>query len=568
MTAPSVARLPNECDEAAHPEKDQIRKAPPALAAVVPSLALAACGGGGSTAADTSPVSGPVVMPAAITSVQASRFLHQSTMGATRAAIGEVISLGFAGWINAQFGMARATTHWDWLVANGYKVAANINNQAGYDATVWRQLIAEPDQLRQRIGFALLDMLVVGIDGLNLNWKQFAAAAYLDVLMDNSFTNYRAILDAITTNAAMGSFLTFLNNRKANPATGAQPDENYARELMQLFTLGLYRLNPDGTPMTSGGAPIETYTQTDVTQLARIFTGLQLASADSTTPDRYRLPLVMTASLNETGSTTFLGTTVSGGGLAAIKTALDTIFAHPNVPPFVARQLIQRLVTSNPSSAYVGRVAAAFADNGSGVRGDMKAVIRAILLDSEARSDAALTSASAGKLREPVTRATNWARAFAVTSPSNAWAIGDTSSPSTRLGQSAGRSQTVFNFFRPGYVPPNSAIANAGLVAPEFQITNEQSVVGYVNFMQTLVSSAVGDVRADYSDALNVAADSAALVDHVNVLLAAGQLGAPTVAAIRTAVDSVSAAATNGPINRVGIAVLLTLAAPDYLTLR
>lgn len=541
------------------------------LAVLASTFAVAACGGDGSGPAASPPSPPPPVAsppPPTVTAAQASRFLAQATMGTTRTAISDVTSMGFSAWITAQFGMKRATTHWDWLVASGYNVSGNINNEAGFDATLWRQMIVEPDQLRQRIGFALLDMLVVGIDGVSLNWKQFAVAAYVDVLLDNAFGNYRTILEAITTNAAMGSFLTFLNNRKASAATGAQPDENYARELMQLFTLGLNRLNPDGTIVSSAGAAVETYGQSDVSQLARIFTGLQLASSDSTTPDRYRLPLVMNAGLNETGASTFLGTTVSGGGMAAIKAALDTIFAHPNLPPFVSRQLIQRLVTSNPSPAYVGRVSAAFADNGGGVRGDMKAVIRAILLDDEARSDAALSSASAGKLREPIIRLTNWARSFGATSASSAWAIGDTSSASTRLAQSTGRSQTVFNFFRPGYVPANTAIAAAGLVAPEFQLVNEQSAVAYVNFMHLVVADTIGDVKADYSDLTSIAADSFALVDEVNLRLAANQLSAATLTAIRSAVDSVAPTTTNGPVNRVAIAILLTLASPDYLVAR
>jgi uncharacterized protein (DUF1800 family) len=411
-------------------------------------------------------------------------------------------------------------------------------------------------------------MLVVGIDGVNLNWKQFATAAYVDLLLDGAFGNYRQLMDGITFNAAMASFLTFLNNRKANPTTGAVPDENFARELMQLFALGLYQLNMDGTVKTAGGQPLETYTQADVAGLARVFTGLTLANNTSSTPDRYRLPLVMNAGTHETGTSTFLGASVSGEGMAAIKTALDTIFAHPNLPPFVSRQLIQRLVTSNPSPAYVGRVAARFADNDAGVRGDMKAVIRAILLDTEARGSAALTSTSAGRIREPVHRLTGWARAFGVTSPSGAWAIGDTSSQTSRLGQAIGRSPTVFNFYRPGYAPPGSAIASAGLVAPELQLTNEQSVVGYINYMQLLVGQGTGDVKADYAAILARAGDSAALVDEVNLLLAAGQLPAATTGAIRTAVDSVSATATNGPINRVGIAILLTLASPDFLTVK
>ena len=549
-------------------------------AAIGAALLLAACGGGesggGGGASGGAPTTGGVAAPdapvvvveAKPTAAEASRFLHQATMGATRAEIEAVMAKGYAAWIDEQFTMARATTHWDWLVANGYNVPNNIHNQFGFDATMWRQMIAEPDQLRQRVGMALLEILVVGIDGFSTTYRQFAMAAYVDVLLDRAFGNYREILDAVTTNAAMATFLTFMGSRKANPKTGAMPDENYARELMQLFTLGPLQLNMDGSVKTSGGVPLETYGSADVSGLARVFTGLTWSTTDNMTPDRTRAPLVMDARFHETGPSTFLGTTVSGEGVAAIKTALDTIFAHPNVPPFIAKQLIQKLVTSNPTPAYVARVAGVFADNGKGVRGDMKAVIRAILLDAEARGPAALTSTTAGKLREPIMRLTAWARAFKVSSPSNAWAFGDTSSTTNRLGQSPGRSASVFNFFRPGYVPPATRIAEAGLVAPEFQLTNEQSVVAYVNYMQVLVGMGAGDAKADYTDILTKAGDSAALVDEVNLLLAAGQLSAATVQTIRSAVDSVSASTANGPINRVGIAILLTLAAPEFLTVR
>jgi len=559
---------PLVADKGARPVASDARLTP-GVATLAPALLLAACGGGSGESTGPSAPSGSVkVVPAAITPTQASRFLAQSTMGATRTMIDTVISRGFSGWIDDQMAMPRATSHWDWLVANGFSDSSYMNGQAGFDQTMWRQLIVEPDQLRQRVGMALLDILVVGIGGVNLNWRQFAMAAYVDLLLDNAFGNFRTLLDGITTNAAMGSFLTFLGNRKANPRTGAQPDENYARELMQLFTLGLYQLNMDGSVKMSGGAPIETYGADDVSGLARVFTGLSLASGTSTTPDRYRQPLVMNASINETGSASFLGTSTSGGGTAAVKVALDTIFAHPNLPPFLSKQLIQRLVTSNPSPAYITRVATAFADNGSGVRGDLKAVIKAILLDSEARGDAALTSNTAGKLREPVMRLTGWARMFGVTSPSNAWGFGDTSSQSNRLGQAMGRSPSVFNFFRPGYEPPASPISAAGLVAPEFQITNEQSVIGYVNYMQNIIANGAGDAKPDYTSILTKANDSAALVDEVNLVLAAGQLSTATVGAIRTAVDSVSATSTNAAINRVGIAILLTMASTDFLTLR
>ncbi|MDF7774325.1 DUF1800 domain-containing protein [Sphingomonas sp. AOB5] len=533
--------------------------------AIAAALTLSACdsgSSGGMTGATTqSPATATpaaAVAPVGITQVQASRFLAQATMGATRSEISKVQSLGYEGWLNSQMSMPRAITHLDWMVGN------SANTAITFDNSMWRQLISEPDQLRQRVGMALLEIMVVGFAGVDLSWRQYAMAAYVDILLDNAFGNYRTLLEKISTNAAMGSFLTFLNNRKANPTTGAQPDENYARELMQLFTIGVYKLNIDGTRQLSGGLPIETYSQTDVSQLAQVFTGLVLDTTDTTTPERYKRPLVANASLHETGASSFLGTTVPAGTatMDAIGIALDGIFANPNVPPFISKQLIQRLVTSNPSPAYVGRVAAVFADNGSGVRGDLKAVIKAILLDSEARGDVALTATTTGKLREPVMRFTAWARACEVTSPSNVWAIGDTT---YSIGQALGRSGSVFNFFRPGYSPPGTAITNAGLVAPEFQLVSEVWTVAYVNYMTYVIDKGVADLTPDYSNLIAIASDAQALTDNVNMLLAAGQLGASAVSTIRSAVASVSASNTT---QRVQIALVLTLAAPEFLTIK
>ena len=538
------------------------------VAATVPALALAACGGGDSspTASAPPPSPPPPAPPPPPTGVQSGRFLAQATMGATKADITALQSSTYDAWLTTQFAIPRATSHWDWLVAQGYRDPVNLISEAGFDATVWRQAIIGQDQLRQRVGLSLLDFLVIGIDGL-LTWRGFAAAAYFDVLLDNAFGNFRDLIEKITLNAGMGSYLTFVNNRKADTIVGSQPDENYARELMQLFTIGLVKLNADATVQTTGGKPDESYKPEDVSGLARVFTGFVLDSSDRTTPDRLRRPMVQRASDHELGAKTFLGVTIPAGtdGIASLKIALDTIFAHPNVPPFVSKQLIQRLVTSNPSTAYVGRVSAVFANNGSGVRGDMKAVIRAILLDNEARSDAGLTNPSFGKLREPVVRLTNWARAFGVTSASDAWAFGNTTSTANRLGQSIGHSPSVFNFFRPGYSPPNTSISASNLVGPEFQITNEPSVVAYVNYMQSLIQNGAGDAKANYTEILTKASDSQALVDEVNLVLAAGQLSAATITTIKTAVDTISFTGTNGPINRVYAAILLVIAAPEYI---
>ena len=531
---------------------------------------LAACGGssggggngGGTTGGGTVTPTGVPVAVVPPTEKEASRFLTQATLGPTRAMIGDVVGRGYEKWLDTQFAMPRSGSLWDGLVARG-GLAAGPNGWGFFDPAVWMSLITAQDQLRQRVAMALADFLVVSLGGNLPLWPEFAMAAYLDILMDNAFGNYRAILDKITINPAMSSYLSSMNNRKANPAIGSQPDENYARECMQLFSIGLYQLNMDGSIKTSGGAPVETYTQADVSQLARIFTGLIHPDGDWHKADIARTPLIIEPSFNETGSSTFLGKTINGGGMAAIKQALDHIFDQPNVAPFVSKQLIQRLVTSNPTPAYVGRVSAVFADNGKAVRGDLQAVVRAILTDTEARSDAALSSTTAGRLRPPVQRLTAWARAVGATSASNDWAIGDTSSSATGLGQSVGRSPSVFNFFRPGYAPPGSAVSAAGLVAPEFQITNEQSVISYVNLMYRLLSDTVGDVKGDYSSLASKASDAQALVEEVNLIVAAGQLSASSVSTI---VGAVQSASSNDA--RARIAVLLTLGAPEFLTTR
>ena len=557
--------------------------APTAAAAVAFAALLAACGGGGSdgsavaaasaSGASPAPAPAPGAAPApaptpatGLSPAEASRLLSQATLGASKADIAAVQASGAAAWIESQFALPQTQSHSDWLLAKGYNAEAFRNSATGLDNTIWRKLISSPDALRQRVTLALSEICVVSVLGVATPWRQFAVGNYLDLLEANAFGNYRTLLGQISLSTAMGYYLTFRGNAKANATTGSQPDENYARELMQLMTIGLVKLNPDGTAQAA-----ETYGQADVSGLARVFTGWDLDTTglvNPLPPDVHRRPMVQVASRYETGSKTFLGTTIAAGvtASAALNTALDTLFAHPNLPPFIGRQLIQRMVTSNPSNAYVSRAAAAFADNGSGVRGDMKAVIRAILLDSEARSAANLSAPSFGKLREPVTRFLNWARGFGAVSKSDVWAVNDLSDPATRLGQSPMRSPSVFNFFRPGYVPPNSAIASQGLLAPEFQITTESSVAGYVNFMQKAVSgSGIGDVKSDYTALLPLATDSRALLDELNLVLAAGQVSATTLTSLRAALDSIAVATDAGKLNRIWAALTLVLAAPEYI---
>ena len=550
---------------------------------------LSACGAGSGEAGAASAAAVPAAAPAhtvlmasavhvdaaPISDTDAARFLAQASMGASRAQIASVQQLGYAGWVDAQVALAPSQSRWDYLAGAGYKVIDNRNSEAGFDACAWRKLAAAPDTLRQRVTLALSEIMVVAIDGLvNTGWRAFSAAAYLDLLEANAFGNYRTLLGQVSTSVPMGQFLTFRGNVKANAATGSHPDENYARELMQLFTIGLVQLNADGTPQLSNGQPSYTYGQDDVTGLARVFTGwdVDMGTGDATTPDFVRRPMRFIASRHETGASSFLGHTIAAGtgGADAMGQALDIIFAHPNVAPFVSRQLIQRLVTSNPSPAYVARVAAVFNNDGSGVKGNLKAVVKALLLDTEARqTSVALQSTTAGKMREPMLRFLAWARAWTVSSASDAWAIGNTSDPATRLGQSPLRSPSVFNFFRPGYVPPNSGIAAATLVAPEFQITNESSVVGYVNYMQRVVAgSGSGDVKADYTSLLALADDAAALLAEIVTVLAAGQVSAASQALMLGALNSMPHATASARLNRVYAALTLVLAAPEFIILK
>jgi uncharacterized protein (DUF1800 family) len=536
-----------------------------ALSAVALSSAalLAACGGGGGDS--PAPIAPAPPAVAAISAAEASRFLGQAGFGATDAQIGRVQTLGYSGWLDEQFAAPRSQGHYDWMVERGYAVTTNINNFNGTDNTLWRKLINSPDVLRQRITLALSEIFVVSMTGLPINWRGFVAAAYMDVLETNAFGTYRTLLGEVTLSPGMGSYLNMRGNLREDPATGRVPDENYSREVLQLFSLGLTELAADGT--LKNGVATDTYGQDTITGLAKVFTGWNNNAANNTDPGYAQRPMVLTAANHSTSVKQFLGVTIAAGtpGATALQTALDTIAAHPNVGPFIGRQLIQRLVASNPSPAYVARVSAVFANNGAGVRGDLRAVIKAILLDDEARRAPVAGDTTRGKLREPVVRFIQWARTFGLASPTGLWNIGNVSDPSTRLGQSPLRSPSVFNFFRPGYVPPNSALGTLNLNAPEFQITNESTVVGWANWAQTFVQSGVGETRPDYTAELALATDATVLVKRVSLLLSGDTLSAATLATIGTAVGSISATTDAGKLNRVYAAIHLVLCAPEYL---
>ena len=593
-------------------------------AAVSAAVLLAACGGGSSgnvTSGNTAQTPGapappgiapiapaaPVALFAFTTPANpedAARFLLQAQFNASDADIASVQSKGYATYLNEQITAPGSQTGVDWLNARGYNVVDNLTRY--YDSTypgdymIWSQLMTSPDGARKRMALALSEIFVVSLNGLDFSWRSYGIAAYWDTLAANAFGNFRALLEAVTLNTAMGYYLNTKGNSKENVATGRSPDENYGREVMQLMTIGLHELNLDGTEKRgANGNKIETYTAADVTNIARIFTGWDIDQTQNvstlepvqnrTIPSTAftRLSLRLTAANHSTLASSFLGTFIPAGtdGVTALKTTLDALFNHPNVGPFFGKQLIQRLVTSNPSPAYVARVATVFNNNGARVRGDLAAVYKAVLRDDEARGPAGLVQNGFGKLREPMLRLVQWGRSFGIGSARGSWKIGDLSNPATQLGQSPLRPSSVFNFFRPGYVPPSTALAAAQIPAPEFQLVNESTVGGYLNYMQGVIrngifvnapdlsnntsSAANGfDITAAYTAELALALDAAALVKRVVLVMCAGQMSAANQSLIVGALNATPLTVTSSDSakrDRVAAAVLLVMASSEYL---
>jgi len=501
---------------------------------------------------------------------EAARFLGQATLDMSDAATAAVRNLGLQVWLVQEMAKPPSTSNWDWMVSKGLdKDETARNSGRGSDPQIWQRLLSAPDSLRQRVTLALSEIFVVGLDGITGPWRQFKLGGWWDLLANNAFGNYRTLLEAISLSPAMGQYLSSAGNQKENAATGRLPDENYAREVMQLFSIGLYELNPDGTKkLDASGNPVETYTQATVSQLARVFTGWNRENDPfDSGPAVMRKNMVLTAAQHSTLAVNFLGVTIPANtdGASALRITMDTLAAHPNVGPFIGRQLIQRLVTSNPSPSYVARVSAAWANNGAGVRGDLGHVVRVLLTDVEARSAAAAAVPGYGKLREPMLRFIQWARSFKATSITTDWNVGDLTDPATRLGQSPLRSPSVFNYFRPGYVPAGTPIATAGLAAPEFQLANESSAAGYLNFLQTAIPGNRFDLKLDYSTEVALATDASLLVDRIQRLLCASALQADTRSTIVSAVSSIVATTDAGKLNRVYTAILLVMASTDYL---
>ena len=577
--------------------------------AAAASLALSACGGGeGSSSASPGagapapppipptpipppPAAGPAPPPPRdafpATDAEAVRFALQAQYSVSDADISALKSGGLLAWLNARYAEPPGQTGVAWLDSRGYNAITVDENYRAYefgDFMIWNQLLAGPDQMRKRMALALSELFVVSLTSLNTVWPSYLIAAYWDLLTANAFGNFRQLLEAITLNAGMGFFLNTRGNLRED-SRGRQPDENYAREVMQLFTIGLYELNSDGTNrLGADGKPVETYGQDDVTNLARVFTGYNwdyLSNGGSNTTVAWERnpipsthftinPMRFIPGNHSSMEVNALGQKITGTtpGGDALHIALDRLFYHDNTGPFFARQMIQRLVTSNPSPAYVQRVATVFGNNGSGVRGDLKAVWTAILTDEEARAMPAAAETLFGKMREPIVRLVHWARTVEAASDSGAYQVGDLSDGDTMLGQSPLRSPSVFNFFRPGYVPPNTAIAAAGKQAPEFQLHNETTTAGFINFMQRVTRNGIGDVKPGYTTLLNIAQDVPAVIDWLDLRLTANQLSSDTRAALTTALRAyniTAASSTSAKLDMLAAASFLILISPDYL---
>ncbi len=529
------------------------------------SLTLAACGGGTSSLPlDESETpwtpSGPPTL------AEAATFLAQAGFGGTLADLEEVVALGFDGWITQHLSLPGSTGHVEQLIGTPDAFFSFWNR------TMWRKLASSPDQLRQRLVFAWSQILVTSVIGQSSEEvTHFKMARYLDILDQHALGNFRELLEAVTLSTAMGSFL---NMRGSTRAIGnRQPDENFAREIMQLFTIGLDQLNPDGTTvLDSQGKPLPSYDEQDVTGLAAVFTGWNLTPVTSDPNGRlsskaYResVPMVLRPNLHSSTEKKFLGTIIPAntGGEESLRIALDVLFNHPNTGPFIAIRLIQRLVTSNPVPAYVKRVARVFADNGAGVRGDMGAVVRAILLDRESRGESVLPEAHRGKLREPVLRLLQFCRTFSVKSRGGHWNHDSTASD-TQLAQMPLAAPSVFNFYHYNFVPANSDLSRAGLMAPEFNLVNEPNVVGYLNFMSRVIDAST-DFLPHYGPEASIARDADALVAQINLLLTGSRLSAETLSVITAAVKSLPVQFYNQQVTRVKAAVMLVMASPEYL---
>lgn len=548
----------------------------------------------------------------------AARFLAQATFGPSADAIAQLRTLGYEAWLQQQFAapVSYSEPYLDWVgrppanddVTDDARLEIWAINSVGLPDPS-RGMAVPTDALRQRVAYALSQIFVVSNVNGTLNYQPWALASYQDMLAENAFGNFSDLLHAVTLHPAMGIYLSMIQNQKADEEQNIHPDENFAREVLQLFSVGLVMLDSDGSPLLQNGAPIATYDQNTVRGFAAVFTGWNwnntgcgeetFTCCDEETyfwcgPSNrdeppWQEPMQPVEAYHDSTAPKQLlkydGVALANGILppaaaqAELDAALNNIFRHPNVGPFIARRLIQNLVTSNPSPAYIRRVAEAFHDNGQGVRGDMKAVIRAVLLDVEARYGQWLQPERFGKLREPLLKFTHLWRAMNARSGNgrignlNTWPYLE-----ERIGQAPLRSPTVFNFFKPDYSRPGE-IRSAGLRSPEFQILSDTLAVGTPNrlFYEVFCfytgsdrcwdSDAPDTLQLDLArDAPLAASDRGALLDRYSLLFMSGQMSPFMRATLLTQLQQLTSQDYGNSLGRVRVqnALYLILNSPEY----
>ncbi len=557
----------------------------------------------------------PIMEKAPLT--DAGRFLSQATLGADYETIQKVAAMGYEPWIDEQFNLPKSeylpltqSIYQHFINAWANQFGLNNVKEDGenlpfghfFSLAWWQNNMTATDLLRHKIALALSEILVVSYKSGNLEDSGFGISYFYDILYKNAFGNYREVLRQVTLAPAMGTYLSHYNNPKSDPSINRHPDENYAREVMQLFSIGLYELNQDGTQKLVNNQPIPTYNNTDIKEFAKIFTGLgagerwvSILEDFSDEPPEWGMDfyesnptksMKIYEAWHEQGEKRLLnGQIVPTGqtGMQDIEAAMDNLFNHPNIGPFIGRRLIQNLVKSNPSPAYIGRVAAAFADNGEGQRGDMKAIIKAILLDPEARDCDYATKNDIGKLRAPLARYVHALRAFKVNSTSNTfWDDGYLTEMT--LQQIPLRANSVFNFYLPDY-QPNGAIAESNQFAPEFQIHNSTTSISYGNLLYTMLYEeeslynlkpelegvgvieidATKPIQLDFSAEDAMASNLNALLDRLDILLTNGNLSTNTRKIIFNALNQMD---TEDVWDIRNTAVFLIMLSPDYAILK
>jgi uncharacterized protein (DUF1800 family) len=551
-------------------------------------LGLAACGGGGNTApVSTSPTSPtpPTTPPTtpSVAAADAARLLDQATFGVTASDIAHVQSIGIDAYITEQIAYSPTQyTGYSYTphtapagcIGDGSNPpdAASLCARAQYSPfqvqrDFFTHALNNPDQLRQRVAFALSQIMVVSSVEI---YEAYGLADYQNILLNDALGNYRTLLQDVTLSPTMGHYLDMANSDETNAQNGTVPNQNYAREVLQLFSIGLVELNPDGTQqLDANGAPIPTFDGDTIEGFASIFTGwtyppLSGATSQWTNPINFDGTMVAFPNHHEPGTKLLLnGYTVPAGQTPAqdLANALDDIFNHPNVGPFISQQLIQHLVTSNPSPAYVARVAAIFANNGQGVRGDLSAVVRAILTDTEARGVAPASNVF-GRLREPALFITGMLRSLG--GQSDGVLLRNASSA---MGQPIFSPDTVFSFFPPSYQIPGTST-----LAPEFGIDNAATALARANFVNTVImqGGALPDptVTGSTGTSINLTplagtSSNAVLISELNQTLLHGSLPSDASNIILAAVNPIAAGSLD-PLAAVRAASYLILTSAQY----